>query len=250
MPDPVPPTPPTPPVPPTPANPPNPPGDFNQAQLETIRKSEGLARTAAQADHQPRLVEEGMDTGTPAALLAKCTAWRDLSSQALDATQSKTESTGLGTDAETALRREVEFYRGKARLAITKNPAWKDAEIATFKDRYFINKDIFTSRALAEQSASDIFNHAGEDTIPGVTPARLQKSTTALAAYTGTEAPQTGAQGDATTLRQQRDAAFAEALRLRQEIQFAADTAWPWHDDLNMGVRREFLLPSGRAFTG
>ena len=49
---------------------------------------------------------------------------------------------------------------------------------------------------------------------------------------------------------QGRDATFAEALRFRQQSQFAADTAWPWHDDLNMGVRREFLLPSGRAFTG
>jgi hypothetical protein len=226
------------------------PGDFNQAQLETVRKSEGVARTAAKAEYKAKLVEEGMEAGTPDALLAKATAWRALSRKAVEATGGKEEATGLGTDAETALRREVEFYRGKARLAITKHREWKEPEIDAFKARYFINKDIFTSRALAEQSAGDIFQHAGEDALPGVTPARLAASAAALAAYTGTEAPQTGAQADATTLRSQRDAAFAEVIRLRQEIQFAADTAWPWHDDQNLGIRREFLLPAGRAFTG
>jgi hypothetical protein len=30
----------------------------------------------------------------------------------------------------------------------------------------------------------------------------------------------------------------------------AADTAWPWRDDQNLAVRREFLLSAGRAFVG
>ena len=95
-----------------------------------------------------------------------------------------------------------------------------------------------------------MFKNAAEDTLPGVTPARLTQATDALSAYIGTEAPQSDAQSDATSLRQKRDTAFAEALRLRHEIQFAADTAWPWWDDANLAVRREFLLPAGRAFVG
>ena len=80
--------------------------------------------------------------------------------------------------------------------------------------------------------------HVREHALPGVTPTRPHKSAETLAAYTGTEAPQT----DATTLHKQRDAAFAEVIRLAQEIQFAADTAWPWHDDQNQGIRRDSAL--------
>ena len=248
MPEPTPPTPPTPPVPPTPPGPP--PGDFNQAQLETVRKTEGLARAAQKDAYHALLLAEGMEAATPTALLAKCASWRSLSGEAVAATTDTTQAAGLGTDAATALRREVEYYRGKARLAIVKHPAWKDAEIAAFKARYFINTDIFTSRALAEQSAADLFKHAAADTLPGVTPARLTASAAILAAYQAPEGTQTDAQSAATSLRQQRDTAFADLLRLRHEIQFAAETAWPWHGDDNLGVRKEFLLPAGRAFTG
>lgn len=248
MPEPTPPTPPTPPVPPTPPGPP--PGDFNQAQLETVRKTEGLARAAQKPAYTALLLAEGMDAATPAALLAQCAAWRGFSGQAVTATADTTQAAGLGTDAATALRREVEYYRGKARLAIVKHPAWKDAEIAAFKARYFINTDIFANRALAEQSAADLFAHAAEDTLPGVTPARLTASAAILAAYQAPEGTQSDAQSAATQLRAQRDTAFADLLRLRHEIQLAAEGAWPWHGDDNMGVRREFLLPAGRAFTG
>src|SRR5258706_363701 len=87
----------------------------------------------------------------PASAEAKAGDWRELSRKAVEATGGRAGATGLGTDAGTALRREVEFYRGKARLAINKLSEWKDAEVAAFKARYFINTDIFTSRALAEQ---------------------------------------------------------------------------------------------------
>lgn len=229
---------------------PNTPGEFNQAQLETVRKSEGIAQAAKKAEYTPRLVEEGMDATTPDALLSKATEWRNLSSKAVAATNTKEQHTGQGDDTESALRREVEFYRGKVRLHLTKHPEWTDAQEEAFKSRYFINKNIFSSRALAEQAAADIFAHAAEDQLPGLKPARLQESAVILAAYIGTESPQTGAQSKATTLRQERDAAYEEVLRLRKEIQLTADSTWPWHDDANLGRRREFLLPAGRAFVG
>ncbi len=244
------PTPPAPPSPPTPASGGQPPGDFNLGQLETIRKSEGLARAASKAEYSPILIEDGLAADTPAQLLAQCEAWRGFSGDAVGATTDKEEHSGLGDDAETVLKRHIEYFRGKARLAITQHPAWKDAETSAFRARYFINKNIFTSRALTEQAARDILANAAEDSLPGVTPARLQAGNAALAAYIGTESPQSDAQSKATQLRQKRDTAFAEALRLRHEIQFAADTAWPWWDDAHLAIRREFLLPAGRAFVG
>ncbi len=191
-----------------------------------------------------------METDTPIKLLAQCALWHDLSGDAHGATTDKEENTGLGEDAGTLLKRHVEFLRTKARLFINKHPEWKDAEVTAFKARYFIGTNIFSSRALAEQSVGTLLKNAAEDSLPSVIPERLVLANTALAKYIGTEAPQSDAQSDATKARQKRDDAFAEALRLRHDIQYAADTAWPWWDDANVAVRREFLLPAGRAFVG
>ena len=226
------------------------PGDFNQAQLETVRKSEGLAQAAKKTEYHSQLITDGMEEATPDALIAKGIEWRDLSSKALGATNSKELKTGEGEDSVTSLRREVEFYRAKARIALNKRPEWTDSQKTGFKDRYFIGKDIFTSRALTEQAAREIFAHGTEDKLPAITAERQKTTAAILAAYVGTETPQTNAQSEATTLRQQRDATYDEVLRLRREIQLTADSAWPWHNEANLGRRREFLLPAGRAFVG
>jgi hypothetical protein len=209
-----------------------------------------MARAAQKADYNALLVTDGMEADTPAKLLAQCTLWHDLSGEALGATTDKEANTGLGEDAGTVLKRHVEFLRTKARLLINKHPEWKDAEVTAFKAHYFIGTNIFTSRALAEQSVGTLLKNAAADNLPSVTPARLAEANAALTAYIGTEAPQSDAQSAATQARQKRDDAFAEALRLRHDIQYAADTAWPWWDDANVAVRREFLLPAGRAFVG
>ena len=226
------------------------PGEFNQAQLETIRKSEGIARSAEKDTYLPTLLLEGREAATPEALLTKAREWRDLSRRARAATLTKVGDTGEGQDAAMLLRHEVEYLRGKARLKLTKNPAWTDNEVEAFKARYFINQNIYTSRALTEQSVDALFANAAGDALPGATPARLTAAGQRLADYVNTKDPQTGAQTDATRLRELRDLVFDEVMRLRHEIQFAADTACPWHGEANQGLRREFLLPAGRAFTG
>ncbi len=71
-----------------------------------------------------------------------------------------------------------------------------------------------------------------------------------LYACTKSGDPQTDKQSKATQLRTQRDAQFDIVLLKRRKIQHAAETGWPWWDDQHLAIRREFLLPSGRAFTG
>jgi hypothetical protein len=226
------------------------PGIFHKAQLETIRKSEGLARAAQKPDYLPILANEGMDADALTNLLAQCQLWRQLSGQAVITTTAKEQQTGTGVDNETKLKREIEYLRGKARLHLNKQTGWSPSAITAFKSRYFIGSNIFANRALAEQSAGEIIKHAGEDALPAVTSERLIQSSNTLLAYIDTESPQSDAQSEATKLRHQRDTVFTEALRLRHEIQYAADAAWPWWDDANLPIRREFLLPAGRAFVG
>ena len=225
------------------------PGIFDQGQLNTILKSEGIARAAQKANYTPLLTADGMEPDSPALLLAQCTLWREFSGNAVAATAGKEQHTGIGTDAETLLKREIEYLRGKARLKINKNPAWPASTVTAFKARYFIGSDIFDSRALAEQSARDIISHATADALPAVTPARIATASAALIAFIASESPQSDAQSEATKLRNQRDASFTEVLRLRHDIQLAADAAWPWWNDANLAERREFLIPAGRAFT-
>ncbi|MEO5713575.1 MAG: hypothetical protein ABIT37_08795 [Luteolibacter sp.] len=155
-------------------------------------------------------------------------------------------------------RRRLLFHIQSPRGTLRKNknrggrpsrPTWPDSAVTAFKARYFIGLNIFASRALAEQSAGDLIKHPTEDALPAVTPARLATATAALEAFVGSEAPQSDAQSDATKLRAQRDASFDEVLRLRHDIQFAADAAWPWWNDTNLAERREFIIPAGRAFT-
>ncbi len=222
---------------------------FHQAQLETVKNAEGLARSAAKSEHQPKLIAEGMKAATPADLLLVCKQWRKLSGEAVDATEERNEATDLGGDAETQLKREVEYYRGKCRLAIVQNPAWSKTQKDALKARYFIGVELFANEGNAGQSVQLILDHAAADALPGVTPEKLAASALVLKEFEDSPNPQNDAQTEATRKRKLREAAFAEVMRLRQEIQHCADTVYPWWDDLNIAYRKEFLIPIGRPFT-
>ena len=49
------------------------------------------------------------------------------------------------------------------------------------------------------------------------------------------------------TARRQLEAAIADIVSRRREIQFAADAEWPHTDSSNAGIRAEFQLPSDRV---
>ena len=225
------------------------PGDYDQAQLETVTKSEGIAKAAQNAAYSGVLNGEGMIAITPADLLAACVSWRQLSNNAVDATNEKKKETGLGVDAETQLRRTVTYLRGKASMKINQNPTWTEPVKAAFRDRYFIGEDIFADGETAGQSAQSVLEHAAADNLPGITPAKLASANSDLEAFNGRDEPQTEQQAAATRLRGQRDAIFTEVMRLRHEIQHAADTGFPWWLQVNQATRRVFLLPAGRPFT-
>jgi hypothetical protein len=225
------------------------PGLYDQAQLETVKNSESLAANAKLPAYNPALIDEGMQTGTPDSLLAGATAWRKLSQQAVDADIAEKKATGFGTAAETALRRQVEYFRGKAQLSITQHPQWADAEVQACKDRYFIGTDIFANEATAGQSAAAIFDHAEADSLPAITPAKLAAARAILDKFNGTDNTQSDPQSAAAKARALRDAKFAEIMNLRHEIQHTANGAYPWWDDTNIATRRLFMLPIGRPFT-
>lgn len=224
-------------------------GTFHKAQLETVKNSEALARSAVKPENLAKLTTEGLRTTTPKDLLDDCALWRHLSGETVDAREEGKEKTGEGGDAETLIKREVEYYRGKCRHAIVQNPDWTDSRQTALRARYFINVDIFSDFDQAGPTIQLLLDHAAEDALPGVTPERLATSKTLLDDYTGSPVPQ----GDAKTLaglrKTQRDTVFKKIENLRHEIQFTADAVYPWWKDENIPYRREFRLPVGRPFT-
>ena len=221
---------------------------YDQAQLQTVRNSENIANAAKVADDNALLMAEGMLETTPDALLTACRDWRRLSREANEATETGEEITGAGTDAETIIRQSVEYIRGKCRLKITQTPTMTQPEKQALRDRYFVGENIFANEPTAGQSIDTILQHAAEDSLPGITPEKLRTYQTQLAAFTGKPGSQTQQQSKATGKRRERDTKFTEIMRLRHEIQHAADGAWPWSNRLSSGKRTLFKLPAGRPF--
>lgn len=224
--------------------------DYDQAQLQTVRNGEDLAHAAQDAEHNTKLIDEGMRATAPDELLTAGHDWRDLSRKALEATEDRETVTESGQTAADIIRVTVEYLRSKCRLKITQSRAWSAAEKSALRKRYFIGEDIFANEATAGQSIQTMLDHASADDLPGITPAKLTTYATQLEAFTGKPTAQSGKQSTATTKRSERDKKFEEIMTLRHEIQHSADGAYPWSNPLSAGPRVLFKLPAGRPFTG
>ena len=217
--------------------------------MQTIRNSESIASAAQQDDGNALLMAEGMSKATPDALLKACGDWRTLSKEAKEASDTGEQITGAGADAESAIRKTVEYIRSKVRLKITQNPTMTAPDKQALRDRYFIGENVFADEGTAGQSVGTILTHAAEDALPAIDADKLAAYQKQLSAFTGKPASQTQQQSVATKKRQERDAKFVEIMRLRQEIQHAADGAWPWHEKDSTAKRVLYKLPAGRPYT-
>jgi hypothetical protein len=66
--------------------------------------------------------------------------------------------------------------------------------------------------------------------------------------YADSELDQTGSASDASAKRTEAKARIDALVEQRQKIQFAADAIWPWHNDANVGICKEFDLPATRPY--
>ena len=70
----------------------------------------------------------------------------------MDAREEGKEKTGEGGDAETLIKREVEYYRGKCRHAIVQNPDWTDSRQTKMSFRQ--SRDTFDGERIVLYSKS------------------------------------------------------------------------------------------------
>jgi hypothetical protein len=240
----------------TPAPASNPPGStpwlLNAAQLASLTKTEEVCRTALKADYLLALItlEEGEEPGEDdvsedaiTAVLTLCESARGKGSAAVSATGRKEQSTAEEEMAEKALVALVREFQARARQKhFSKNP--------DVLAEYGIGLKIYNSRALLEGWAQTIYDKTATDKLPKITETKRAALKAALQTYKDTQTGQTGAIGEASGTRIDRNSLVEEATERRMWLQFAADAEWPHTDPANTPIRREFQLPANRAFIG
>jgi hypothetical protein len=243
---------------PTPAPTPEPnepgssPSPLNEAQLASLTKTEEICRTALKEDNLLALItlEEGEEPGDDdvseaaiKAILTLCETARGKGSAAVSATGLKKQSTAEEEKAEEALVALIREFQARARQKhFSKNP---DALA-----EYGIGIKISNSRALLEGWGQTIYDKTSTDKLPKITATKRASLKAALQAYKDTQTGQTGAIGQASGTRIDRNALVEQATERRMWLQFAADAEWPHTDPANTPIRREFQLPANRAFIG
>ena len=113
---------------------------------------------------------------------------------------------------------------------------------------YHIGDRLGGNRATLEQVSQNILTALETDSLPGITPEKIAALKTLRQQYVNSELDQTGAGGDASAARQQAKARLDALVEKRQNIQFAADAIWPWHNPANVGLIKELELPATRPY--
>jgi hypothetical protein len=225
---------------------------LNAAQLASLTKTEEISRTALKPDYLLALVtlEEGEEPGEDdvseaaiTAVLTLCESARGKGSAAVSATGRKQQSTADEETAEKALVALIREIQARARQKhFSKSP--------DTLAQYGIGLKISNSRALLEGWGQTIYDKTATDKLPKVTETKRAALKAALETYKNTQTGQTGAIGEASGTRIDRNALVEQATERRMWLQFAADAEWPHTNPANTPIRREFQLPATRAFIG
>jgi hypothetical protein len=219
------------------------PSTLNQAQVQAVNQDKLVAVAAQDAALAPALAREGITGDFVTAILTDIEAALNCGSKAVMHTDKKEGATLNLQDAAEDLVNEIRTAQAKARQA------YFHSEPAKLKD-YFIGERIDANRGTLDQAAQGVVARLNEERPAGVKTefiTRLEQKRKTLEKETD---KQTAEGGKAKSEREVRDAAVASIRKRVQEIQFAADAAWPAHVPGNGGIRRRFRLPLDRPFAG
>ncbi len=215
-------------------------GPINQEWIKELNDS-GQIAAAAQKPVRARVLAEGDIDAAKVTAFAKAVS--DAQKLAGTATQKTTSKVGV-THSETDLMASlVELIHEVQKRAKQKY----EAKTPTVLKDYGIGAKWQNSRAILEQTATNILGKLAADTLPGIAAAKVAALQKALDDYRQVQTDQTGGQADATTDRANLEKAIKDIVARRREIQFAADAAWPHTNKTNAGIRTEFKLPPDKA---
>jgi hypothetical protein len=221
-------------------------GQVNKAWLAEFTLDEKVLALAQKPDNAPLFADGDIDAAFCTGFGTDIQNAKNLASTAVQKTTGKKQQTGTEDALAGELVKHIQGIqkRAKQKYAATSPVLLKD---------YAVGVNYQTSRKVLEQTGTTI--HAkltGDaqtpaDVLPGVKPARITDFKTALDAYTGSNPDQADAQGGATGVRAQLEAAVTALAAKRRQIQYAADDIWPHTEKANAGIRKEFGLPKSKA---
>ena len=218
------------------------PGAFNKKQLEQITLLEVLIPLCRAADASSALDEREI---TPTFLTAaenRVQAARTMSTTAVNCTVQGKAATLDGGSAETVLMETLRTAQSAARLKYEQSDPVQ-------LERYLVGERIDQSRPILEQSAQTIINNTNADRPPTIDTGFIIAATGKLTAYVNTPTPQAQEKAAAKQARADRDALVEDIIKDRQKIQMAAESAWPYTNPSNEGMRLKFRLPANQPYT-
>jgi hypothetical protein len=199
-----------------------------------------ICATAQRTVYATALAGEDIDNAAIRKLSDAITAADDLVFKATGGKAGKKILTKTGQDLEDALVAKIQAIQKRAKRKYT-------SATDPNREKYFIGAGIESNHGLLVTAADAIIKTLGTDTLPGVKPATIADLQKALDDFKAGLGTQSGGKGDTGAAFQALKAKIKEIATLRRDIQYAADTVWPYGDPANAPIRAEFRLPADRS---
>ena len=218
------------------------PGPVNQALASSLTRAENICRAALKAGRIELLSANGSDVTADFVngVLAQISSTRKLLGIAEQQTNAKQDKTEEGLTLEEQLIQCIQTVQARARQKYGANSGALKG--------FHIGDRLPGNRAVLEQVSQNLLTRLESETLPGLSAEAIAKLQSVREDYVKSELEQTSTGGDAATARLQAKSRIDAIVAKRQKIQFAAESVWPWHDDANLGVRKEFELPATRPY--
>lgn len=237
------------------------PSTFNQAQLEDLETAEHIVESARTEPFKTTLAARDITTAVVDHLATLCFNARQRTAKVVREETAGETLTLRAAGEERALVILLQDIQAAAKQKYARR------EPVRLQD-FFIGDRLNPNEATLHQNAFSIADlltpqtgtnlATARDQLPGITLAKID----ALRAFihlppTGSSSSSSSSSSsdglippDTVADRAERDLLIAEITDRRMEIQFAADGAYPYTDDLNEEARRAFQLPLSRPFSG
>lgn len=215
------------------------PGLLNQQQARALTKAEQVGLAAQHKDHAPALAARDISEDHITQFLADVDTAREQATATLVSTtlrQNASATEATAADALLAGMREIQ-KAAKQKYARTNRIALRD---------YLIGEELNGNRPNLMQTSQTLLNKAAEETLPGITAAKIKALRTARQAWIDANTAQTENRATAITQRTELQELLKSIEDRKVAIQLAADAEWPHTEKASAGIRTQFAMATTR----
>jgi hypothetical protein len=217
-------------------------GPLNKKQDAQVTKCELLLPHCTEPDAVAQMIARGITAEFLTGVTGKITAARANSNTAVFCT---VNGKGCTIDEATAKQELMQALRSFQRAARVTYRRTDPNHLAA----YLIGVRIGSSRSSLTQSGDTIINKTNAERPGTVDTAMIVAATAKLDIYKESKTPQTDEKALASAARVARDQLVIQIIADRQQIQLAAEDAWPYTNPANRKMRVKFGLPANRPYT-